>query len=129
MEALDVAVAAALGHEPPAGPKRRVEAMKQGVVVADQWKTAFENAASTGSSRISSARSACSTVARGGCARALDHGRRRVDGDHVCPREPLEQQARDAAAATPASGTSRRRGGAGGSSTARATAAVRRRGS
>ncbi len=67
-----------------------------------QWKTAFENAASTGSSSSSSARSAWNTVVRSGIerlARVLDHRLGRVHRHDVAARQPVEQKLRDVARA------------------------------
>ena len=69
---------------------------------AIQWKTAFEKAASTGASSVSSVRSASEDRGTGRVqcgARVLHHRRGRVDCHHVPAGQALEQHPRDPAGA------------------------------
>ncbi len=68
---------------------------------AIQWKTALEKTASTGSGSSSSVRSATRALSPGlqRLPHLLDHRGRAVDGDHPAPRQALDQQPGDPAAA------------------------------
>ena len=100
-EALDVAVAAALGHEPPAGPKRRVEAMKQGVVVADPVEDGVRERRLH---RLVEDQLGQIGLQHGRPRPELRPGRSTMDGAAstatTCPRGSRSSSRRDAAAAT-----------------------------
>jgi hypothetical protein len=103
MEARDVSLSAALGHEPPARPKGGVEAGEQLVVV---WNPVEDRIRERGVDRRVQHELGETGLEHGrplgveGLPCVLHHRGRRVNGDDAPARQPLEQHLRDPSRST-----------------------------